>query len=237
MGNKSRLKLKLIFFTLIVFFSFQQAFAADIFGGFKYGDNGNIAGTINNEVLIFTKFNRNIPGYVGYTANTPTYNSSTKVGDYYILDVSVANKNSGRLSKVHDAGSTSSYVYNNQLITIYNSGTQLNANGAPSSTTATGPNVFSQNGFYSDLFKTSCPDNETALSCWVGKVFVWSEIALVTASIGAIIAAGILYMVSMGDPKRIEMAKKLLIGAFSGLAVIILGRFFLKVVIGVPWTI
>lgn len=47
--------------------------------------------------------------------------------------------------------------------------------------------------------------------------------------------AGVIYMTSSGNPDRIKTSKKLIMGALTGVAVIVLGRFFLKYVIGVPW--
>jgi hypothetical protein len=50
-----------------------------------------------------------------------------------------------------------------------------------------------------------------------------------------IVLAGVIYMTSAGNPSRITLAKKLIYGALSGVAVIVLGRFFLTNILGVWW--
>jgi len=88
---------------------------------------------------------------------------------------------------------------------------------------------------YNRIFNILCP-NERALECWIGQgVLPWAQGAILLLSIGAFVIAGIIYMTSAGSPKQIEMAKKIIVGALSGIAVMILGRFFLTTVIGVPW--
>ena len=85
------------------------------------------------------------------------------------------------------------------------------------------------------LFKVgNCPDDEK-LVCWTQKVFTWSQSALLVAAVGAIVIAGIMYMASGGNPQTIGGAKKIIVGALSGVAVIVLGRFFLTQIVGVPW--
>jgi hypothetical protein len=79
--------------------------------------------------------------------------------------------------------------------------------------------------------------DDSALNCWIGKVYVFAQTAIFTISLAAVIIAGILYMTSSGDPKRVTLAKSLLVGAASAIAVIVLARFFLQYVIGVPWTL
>jgi len=82
----------------------------------------------------------------------------------------------------------------------------------------------------------SCPASE-ALTCWVSKVFIWSQGGILVLATAVIIIAGIIYMTSAGNPKQIALSKRLILGALSGVAVMVLGRFFLTVVIGIqlPW--
>lgn len=91
--------------------------------------------------------------------------------------------------------------------------------------------------FNSLVFKTDCTSKprEEALGCWINAAFNWATIGLVTSSVASVIAAGIIYMVSMGNPERLKKAKSMIVGAFSGLLVIILAKFFLTTVIGVSW--
>lgn len=79
-----------------------------------------------------------------------------------------------------------------------------------------------------------CPAEE-ALTCWIREVFKFSQTAILLLSTVVIITAGIIYMTSAGNTKQIELAKKLIFGALSGVAVIVLGRFFLTAVVGLPW--
>jgi len=80
----------------------------------------------------------------------------------------------------------------------------------------------------------SCP-SDAPLTCWIGRVWSFSEGAILILSVAAFVVAGVIYMTSRGNPKQIETAKKIIIGALSAIAVIVLGNFFLTKVIGVPW--
>lgn len=80
----------------------------------------------------------------------------------------------------------------------------------------------------------TCKDTE-ALSCFTGKLFGFAQITILLLSIAAFVVAGIIYMTSAGNPRQIEAAKKIIIGALSAIAVVILGKFFLTNVVGVPW--
>ncbi len=79
----------------------------------------------------------------------------------------------------------------------------------------------------------SCPE-ETALTCYTNRVFSFTQVAVLLLAVAAFVVAGIIYMTSGGNPKRVESAKKIMIGALSAVAVVILGKFFLTNVIGLP---
>ncbi len=85
------------------------------------------------------------------------------------------------------------------------------------------------------LFKNFSPDESVALTEYIARVYKWSQGAILVLATAVIIAAGIIYMGSAGNAKQIELSKKLILGALSGVAVIVLGRFFLQYVVGVPW--
>jgi len=86
------------------------------------------------------------------------------------------------------------------------------------------------------LFRSlSCTDEAQPLTCFTKEVFSFAQIAIIVLAVGAIVIAGIVYMTSAGNPKQIEMAKKLIMGALTGVAVMVLGRLFLTQVIGVEW--
>ncbi len=88
--------------------------------------------------------------------------------------------------------------------------------------------------FYLFTVKASCEDTEV-LTCWIASVFSWSQMAILLLSTVVIVLAGIIYMTSAGNERQITLAKKLILGALTGVTVIVLGKFFLTVVIGVPW--
>jgi len=81
---------------------------------------------------------------------------------------------------------------------------------------------------------STCTD-ASALNCFVGQVWNFSQTAILLLSIAAFVIAGIIYMTSTGNPKQIEMAKKIIIGALSAVAVMVLGKFFLTNVVGIKW--
>jgi len=106
-------------------------------------------------------------------------------------------------------------------------GTNTAANGGVGSTT--NPSTFR-------LFPTlSCPDENLVLSCWMNRVWTFAQTAILLLSISAFVVAGVLYMTSAGNPKQIEKSKKIMLGALSAVAVIVLGKFFLENVIGIQW--
>ena len=85
------------------------------------------------------------------------------------------------------------------------------------------------------LFSTlECPDVE-ALTCWIKRVYSFSQGAILTLATAVMVFAGVTYMTSAGNENQIKLSKKLIIGALSGVAVMVLGKFFLTVVIGVTW--
>jgi hypothetical protein len=134
--------------------------------------------------------------------------------------------NNATIDKIHDSGTTAAYVYEKKKLSI--AGT--NPVKASSSTVPT--------GFILTYFKvcdTVTPEN--SLNCWMGQTYKFAQTAIFILSLGAIMLAGIFYMTSTGDPKRIGLAKNLLFGAASAILVIVLGRFFLTKVVGVPWPI
>lgn len=86
------------------------------------------------------------------------------------------------------------------------------------------------------LFTISATCKATdVLSCWIASVFAWSQAAILLLATVVLVVAGIMYMTSAGNTKQIELSKKMIFGALSGVAVIVLGKFFLQFVVGVPW--
>lgn len=91
--------------------------------------------------------------------------------------------------------------------------------------------------YTSEIFSGSCNniDESQALTCWMEAAWLWTQRAILILSVAALIFAGTMYMTSAGNPKRVEYAKKVIWGAISAVIVVVLGKFFLTKVVGVPW--
>jgi hypothetical protein len=63
--------------------------------------------------------------------------------------------------------------------------------------------------------------------CWIEKVWAWATMIMLPLSIIMLIGAGALYATSAGNPDKISLAKKIIIGVLSGLALIVLARVLL----------
>ena len=99
---------------------------------------------------------------------------------------------------------------------------------------ALSPQIMFAGTFKSRLFNVTADDSD-ALIKYINKVFNWSQKAILILATVVITIAGIIYMTSAGNEKQISLSKKYIVGALSGVAVVILGKFFLQYVIGVPW--
>lgn len=89
---------------------------------------------------------------------------------------------------------------------------------------------------FESMFGGSCPDttkpDENGYQCWIRKVWNWAITIAISLSVLVLTAAGYLYMTSAGNPDRIGLAKKLMIGVFSGIGLLVLSRVLLVNVIG-----
>lgn len=93
--------------------------------------------------------------------------------------------------------------------------------------------VLARDSYVVTYFDSTCNGQRNPLGCWAYDVFEWSQIVIPILATVVIIFAGAIYMTSAGNPNRIGFAKKLITGALTGVAIIILGRFFVTYVIGV----
>jgi len=91
----------------------------------------------------------------------------------------------------------------------------------------------SKSGYYSNLFHKYLDSNST-LKSWTNIVFNWSLGIIGTIAVVLVSIAGIMYMTSAGNPDQIAKAKKLMLQALTGVAVIVLAKFFLTL-LGTPW--
>lgn len=99
--------------------------------------------------------------------------------------------------------------------------------------------IFFVNLFVSTLAHASCPGGfESVISgdCistypeWITELWGWAMIIMIPISVLILSAAGVIYMVSEGDSNRIGLAKKLIIGVFSGVGLLVLARLLLTVI-------
>lgn len=70
----------------------------------------------------------------------------------------------------------------------------------------------------------------TTYECWIQALWGWAMILMIPLSVLILSAAGVIYMISEGDSTRIGFAKKLIIGVFSGVGLLILARLLMTVV-------
>lgn len=85
---------------------------------------------------------------------------------------------------------------------------------------------------FDTMFGGTCPD----YGCWITKVWAWATMIMLPLSIIMLIAAGALYATSSGNPDRISLAKKIIIGVLSGLVLIVLARVLLINFVGLEST-
>lgn len=62
---------------------------------------------------------------------------------------------------------------------------------------------------------------------WIKEVWRWALSIVIPLSTLMLTAAGIIYMTSGGNPEKVGLAKKLIIGVISGVGLLILSRALL----------
>ncbi|MBW6431951.1 hypothetical protein K0A96_02075, partial [Patescibacteria group bacterium] len=82
------------------------------------------------------------------------------------------------------------------------------------------------NLFLSGFVYASCPDGQfrsvfydnciITYQDWITEAWTWGLTVMIPLSVLILTAAGVIYMISEGDSKRIELAKRLIIGVISG---------------------
>jgi hypothetical protein len=93
--------------------------------------------------------------------------------------------------------------------------------------TSTASAKFGQS-FYT-MFGGSC----STYQCWINKVWLWATAIMVPISIIMLVIAGVLWSTSAGNPDKITLSKKIIIGVISGIALIVLARVFMLNFIGI----
>ncbi len=90
--------------------------------------------------------------------------------------------------------------------------------------------VLAKESYVEPIF--GCREDANPLGCWVSAVFSWSQNAVLVLAVAVIMVAGAIYMTSAGNTERIKLSKKLIVGALTGVGVLILGKFFIVYVVG-----
>lgn len=171
------------------------------------------------------------------------------IGHYYSLGVAKSNIKSGLLDISYHINASNSAPLNTDDIS-YSSGTTVisgnptntkgpSANPIPSSnpggtataSSKTGGGITSNPEGAVKLFfafdtmfsNEKCEDYK----CWITLVWSWATMIMLPLSIIMLIGAGALYATSAGNPDRISLAKKIIIGVLSGLVLIVLARVLL----------
>jgi hypothetical protein len=78
---------------------------------------------------------------------------------------------------------------------------------------------------WTTIFGTNCDSYQ----CWIKQVWGWAMGAAVTLSVFMVVIAGVLWTTSAGNPDKIGMSKKILLGVVSGLGLLVLARVFLNI--------
>lgn len=72
----------------------------------------------------------------------------------------------------------------------------------------------------------------TTYECWISAVWNWAMIIIVPIAALVLAAAGVVYNTSGGNPDRIALAKKLMLGVASGLGLLVISKILLLTIIG-----
>jgi len=67
---------------------------------------------------------------------------------------------------------------------------------------------------------------------WISVIWAWALVIAIPLSVLVLSAAGVVWMTSEGNPDRISFAKKLILGVFSGLGLILIAHLLLVNIIG-----
>lgn len=86
-----------------------------------------------------------------------------------------------------------------------------------------------KSGYYSELFHKYIPAG-SMLKTWVNDlVMPWALGIIGTIAVVSLMAAGVMYMTSAGNTKQLDLAKTIMKNALSGVAIIVMAKFFLRI--------
>lgn len=207
------LGLALLFIPVIVF----AAGVSSDFKSFDYKKSDSIIYALRKDGKTTYKFTQK--GGAGVVFGFMTYESGTQY--YYKIDIPDNTKPSkGTIAKYKGANEAGTSIYNKQSITISNPPKSIKPGVSP--------------GAFETMFGGTCSD----YNCWIRLVWNWATAILIPLSILVLTAAGVVYMTSGGNPDRVGLAKKMIVGAVSGVGLIVLSRVILTVLgVGGSWNV
>ena len=218
MKTKIYITLGLVIIQMFVVLNFAYAATVTING--NYNVTTTTSGPTHGRPTTTTTYNL---GYTNYTDNEKT-NESLTINK-------LSNISSG--DKIHctgalDGDTLKSATCKKGYVDGADNGVSSKAEKSyekknPSTRTASAFTVFGQ----------TCNNTASPIECWVNEVYKWSMWAMYTIAVIAVVFGGILYMTSAGNPQQVGRAKNVILGALTGVAVIILAKFFLTYVLGV----
>ncbi len=90
--------------------------------------------------------------------------------------------------------------------------------------------LFAATAFAAQEFETVFGKSCDSYTCWINEVWNWAMMIIVPLSVLILSAAGVIYMTSEGDSNRVSIAKKMIMGVFSGVGLLILTKLILTVI-------
>lgn len=219
-------------------------------------DKTQILGTISGEVGTQILYKRSISKYLGHAKD---FNEERTRGWYFVYKPSARAIDMGVLSKYYSffVGSSDDDLIweraaNISMVNVApvvsppsspddpagGGGGGGDASGSSGTTTPPEPEYEGATGEEHGLLSTPTwktifgGQQVSTYEEWIGLVWNWTMLTLIPLSTLILIGAGVIYMTSEGDSNRIALAKKLIIGVFSGIGILILGRVLIYFILG-----
>lgn len=222
---------------------------------FSYRKDGNINGCFDEEKskLYFTLSSKSTSVIVYGAMGTKEAD-----GGYwdYKLKITRSTPSKGTLSETHylsDSLPPKTTTNPNTLVSISGTAPDFDKVTKPASSSSSGssssPNPVNLSTAFQSMFggckKTDpatkkCVEYEKCdtYECWLNLVWKWAFVIVVPLSVLVLTAAGVVWMSSEGNPDRIALAKKLIMGVVSGVALLLVAKVIFNLIgIDSSWNI
>jgi len=215
---------KIIFIGLVMLFVPVIVFAVGVSSDFKTDSFNYYPKKTDREIRALRPNGKDTVKFARVSSSDILYGVTINEGGtqyYYQIRIpSDINAKSGKISKFQGTNNQGTAVYKEQSITIKNPPANITTGAKP--------------GAFETMFGGTCSD----YNCWIRKVWTWATAILIPLSILVLTAAGVVYMTSGGNPDRVGLAKKMIVGAVSGVGLIVLSRVLLTVLgVGGAWNV